>query len=247
MSLVENGAGLSAADVAAVTGNGSNSWGWGDGSFWLIVLVLFGVLGNNGFGGFGGNAGADVQRGFDQAAVMNGVTAINASLSNAEVSRANIQANTLQAINAMQMAQQNCCCDTRAAIADVKYAVAQENCQDRYEAANNTRDILESQRNGTQAILDKLCQLEMDGMRQNYEAQISALRDRNAAMQTQINLMGLTASQNEQTAALKADNTAQTLALEQYLNPTPVPAYVVANPNCCSTPSWGGCGCGGNF
>ena len=57
-------------------------------------------------------------------------------------------------------------------------------------------------------------------------------------------MANLAASQTAQTARLLADNTAQTVALEQYLNPTPVPAYMVANPNCCQQNY--GCGCG-NF
>lgn len=77
---------MSPADIAAVTnnGNGNNGlWGGGDGAWWLIVLFLFAFVGGNGFGGWGGNVnagggavpyimntntGAEVQRGFDQAA-----------------------------------------------------------------------------------------------------------------------------------------------------------------------------------
>ena len=54
MALTENGA-LSAADVAAVTRGGNGNYGgWGDGSFWLLILFLFAFTGN-GFGGYGGN------------------------------------------------------------------------------------------------------------------------------------------------------------------------------------------------
>ena len=54
----------------------------------------------------------------------------------------------------------------------------------------------------------------------------------------------LAASQNAQTAAILANNEAQTAALEQYLNPAPIPAYVVQNPNCCGNYGTTGCGCG---
>ena len=83
----------------------------------------------------------------------------------------------------------------------------------------------------TQAIMDKLCQLEMDGIKQNYENRI-------ASMQNTID-----ASQNLQTAQIVADNAAQTAALEQYLAPTPKPCYTVQNPNCCPSQTFG-CGCG---
>jgi hypothetical protein len=79
--------------------------------------------------------------------------------------------------------------------------------------------------------LDKICQKEIDD-----------LKAQNASLQTQINLANLAASQNGQTAQILADNAAQTAILRQSLNPTPIPAYVVQNPNCCG--NYTGCGCG---
>lgn len=235
--------GLSAADVAAVTGNHSGGLGWGgDGAWWLIVLFLFAFAGNgwgNGFGG--GNAQGDLQRGFDQSAVMNGINGLTAAVSNgfanAEVSRCNAQTNVLQALNGLSLGLQNCCCENRANISDLKYTVATENCADRAALSDGVRDILAATQAQTQTILDKMCQQEID-----------ALKAQNANLQTQINLANLRASQTDQTARILADNAAQTLALEQYLNPTPVPAYAVPNPNCCNQ-NWGynncGCGCNG--
>ena len=136
-------------------------------------------------------------------------------------------------INAMAMQQQNCCCDTRQAIGDLRYSVATEACADRQAVNDGVRDIIANQTAATQTILDKLCQQEID-----------ALKTQNANLQTQINLANLQASQTAQTARILQDNAAQTLALEQYLNPAPIPAYVVQNPNCCSQ-NYNGCGCGG--
>ena len=62
-------------------------------------------------------------------------------------------------------------------------------------------------------------------------------------LHTQLNMANLKESQNSQTAAILANNAAQTAALEQYLNPAPIPAYVVQNPNCCGQTTFG-CGCG---
>lgn len=255
MSYSDNGNVLSAADVAAVTrNNGNGGFGWGgDGAWWLIVLFLFAFAGNNGFGGgFGGggnmfypwmmgNTQNDVQRGFDQSAVMSGINGLTAAVSNgfanAEVSRCNAQTNVLQSMNGLAMSLQNCCCENRAGLADLKYTVATENCADRAAVSDGIRDILAATQAQTQTILDKMCQQEID-----------ALKTQNANLQTQINLANLRASQNDQTARILADNAAQTVALEQYLNPTPVPAYPVANPNCCNQ-NWGynncGCGCNG--
>ena len=217
---------MSAADVAAVTG-ANNGFG-NDGSFWLLILFLFAAMGGwgNNWNGNGGNGG-EVQRGFDQQSVMNGLNGVAAAMN------AN-QAGLMAQLSAMQMAQQNCCCENRQATSDLRYTVATEACADRQAISDGIRDVIANQTAGIQTILDKLCQQEID-----------ALKTQNANLQTQINLANLQASQNAQTSRLLQDNAAQTVALEQYLNPTPVPAYVVQNPNCCSQ-NFGTCGCG-NF
>ena len=47
-----NSNGVSLADIAAVTGNNRNNDGmWGDGAWWIVILLIFG-WGNNGWGGF---------------------------------------------------------------------------------------------------------------------------------------------------------------------------------------------------
>ena len=236
--------------VTPMNGYGSGMGFGGDGAWWLLVLFLFAFNGN-GFG-FGnrqpGAVDADVQRGFDQSAVMGGIngltTAVSNGFANAEVSRCNGQTNILQAMNSNQaattaamnslaMGLQNCCCENRASVADLKYTVATENCADRQALSDGIRDILSATQAQTQAILDKMCQQEID-----------ALKTQNANLQTQVNLANLAASQNAQTSRILADNAAQTAALEQYLNPAPIPAYVVQNPNCCGS-YFNGCGCNG--
>ena len=246
MSLTD---GLSVSDIAAVTrGRGEDGFG-GDGAWWLIVLFLFAFAGGwgNGFGNFNGSGAGyvsnDVQRGFDQSAVMSGISGINSALASAEVSRCNAQANILQTLNTNQMATtammtelasglQNCCCENRLGLANLAADLAREACADRQAVSNGVRDILANQNAGIQTILDKLCQQEID-----------TLKTENANLQTQINLANMQASQTAQTARILADNAAQTVALEQYLNPTPVPAYVVQNPNCCGQTNYG-CTCG---
>lgn len=241
-------------------GNGGNSWGGfgGDGAWWLLVLFLFMFNGNGWGNGYGNGASMpylmnnttnnDIQRGFDQQSIMNGINGLNTTVSNgfanAEVSRCNAQANLLQTLNANQSATnanmnalamnlQNCCCENRAGLADLKYTVATEACADRNAVANALRDVIASNTANTQAILDKMCQQEID-----------ALKTQNANLQTQVNLQALNASQTAQTARLLQDNAAQTQALEQRLNPTPIPAYMVQNPNCCGM-NFNACGCNG--
>ena len=107
--------GYSLADIAAAAGNRNNDGGFGfgnDGGGWLFLLFILFLIGgwnNNGYGGWGNNGGAaasaaaDVQRGFDQSAVINGINsitgALNTGFSNAEISRCNSQANVLQTLN----------------------------------------------------------------------------------------------------------------------------------------------------
>ena len=216
---------LSAADIAAVVGNNDNNGFNGSGAwFWIIVLFLFANNGN--WGGNCGNNGTNryVQDGFDHQAVMSQLGNINTTVANgfanAEISRCNTQANLTNQLNAIAMNQQNCCCENRQAIADLKYTIANE------AAATRANDQA-----NTQAILDKMCQQEIDNLKTQLQA-----------AQTQINLANLKATQNDQTATILADNLRQTQALENYLNPTPIPAYMVQNPNCCTQNF--GCGCG---
>ena len=206
MALTDYGNGLSAADVAAVTGNNGGGFGFnGDGAWWLLVLFLFMMNG----GRYGGGVQSDygVQRGFDQQSIMSGLngltSAVTSGFSNAEVSRCNGNFNTLQAINGLSQ-----------------------------NLSGALREIVTSQNANTQAILDKMCQQEIEAKNETI-----------ANLRTQLNMQNLAASQTAQTAQILANNAAQTQALEQYLNPTPIPAYVVQNPNCCNT--WtGSCGCG---
>lgn len=209
------------------------NWMW----FLLVWMAMFG-WGNNGFGGFGGNGGYnEVQRGFDQNAIMNGITGIQNSLTNG-FAQAEISANGRQMADmnqnfAAQLAMQNGFCENRAGTADLKYTIATE--------AANTRANCDD---NNQKILDKLCQLELDGVKQNYESQLRALQNQLQAEQNANQALRFAASQGAQTAQILANNEAQTTALEQYLAPTPRPAYVVQNPNCCGQNF--GCGCGYN-
>ena len=259
--MFNNSNGYSLADIAAATGNGNN--GNKDGFFngdggWVLLLFILILAGGwgNGYGGFGGGNGAagtayvtsDIQRGFDQNAIINSLTgisnAVNSGFAGAEVSRCNTQANILQTLNNNQgnlsnqlntiaMNQQQCCCENRAGLADLKYTVATEACADRTAVTDALRDVIASNTANTQTILDKLCQQEID----NLKAQ-------NQQLQMQSYLASLAASQNAQTGQILNDNAAQTTALLRALNPAPIPAYVVANPYGCNCAN--SCGCGGN-
>lgn len=200
-------------------GNGDGMFG-GNGAWWIIILLA--VLGwGNGFGGGfngsngGGFLGADVQRGFDQSAIISGITgvqnAVTAGFAGVEASANARQIADMNQIFSLQSSMQNCCCENRAATADLKYMIASEACNNRQALADST-----------QRILDQMCQDKIDAKNETI-----------AMLRQQLQMAELAASQGAQTAQIMAHNEAQTTALERYLAPTPIPAYVVANPNCC--------------
>jgi len=231
----------------------------GIGGIWglLILLILFG-RGGFGFGCGNGNgqpivindSGNGVQRGFDQAAVIggingvqnavvngfgnvqtalcNGFAGVSNSFAQAEIAANNRQMADMQQMFTLQSSLQNCCCNQAANTADLKYAMAMGN-----------RDVIDNDNRNHQNVMDKLCQLEMDG----YKRTIADRDNTIAQLQTQLLLANGQASRNAQTAAIIANNEAQTTALEQYLAPVPRPAYMVQNPNCCAQGfGYGGCG-----
>ena len=258
--LSENANGLTAADVAAVTGNSNNGWN-GDGAWWLIVLFLFAFAGNGWGNGYGGNGvGSEMQRGFDTAAItsqLNGVqTSLTNGFANAEVANcgramdamqtayntqiANMNQNfaNAQAVDArldsLAASIQNCCCAQSANTSDLKYTVATEACADRSAISNALRDVLEANNASTQRILDVMCQDRID-----------AKNEKIAELQQQLTMANLAASQNAQTATILANNEAQTAALEKYLNPVPIPAFPVNPPYQYNYGYGNTCGCGG--
>ena len=134
-------------------------------------------------------------------------------------------------LNALASGLQNCCCENRQNIADLKYTVATEACADRAAVNDALRDVLTANTASTQRILDQMCQDKID-----------AKNEKIAELQNQLTMAELRANNNQQTQTLLTDNLAQTNALEQYLAPVPRPAYIVQNPNCCGNYNYG-CGC----
>jgi hypothetical protein len=143
-------------------------------------------------------------------------------------------------MTALQSQLAQCCCDNRASTADLKYTVATENCADRTAAMQNTRDIIDAQTRGTQAILDKLCALELDGVK----GQLAAAQRENVGLQNQLNIAALRESQTAQNAFIQQGFSNEVDALYNRLNTCPVPTTPVYGRTPIFTCGNNGCGCG---
>ena len=140
-------------------------------------------------------------------------------------------------MNSLQSQLAQCCCDNRQATADLKYTVATENCADRTAAMQNTRDIIDAQTRGTQAILDKLCALELDGVK----GQLAQAQRENVGLQNQLNMANLAASQTAQNSQIVD-------SIYNRLSTCPVgttPVY--GNQPIFTCPQNASCGCGSTF
>lgn len=210
---------------------------------------------SNGFN----NLGAAVNNGFSDQAVsqcnqtttlLQGQNGINTALLTGFAGAANQASNDkfdtistlnnghnaiLQQMGNYEMARQNCCCETKADIADLKSTVISENCADRTALDNQTATLLQAMNTGFQGIKDMQCQQE-----------IEALKTQNQQLQMQAYINGLNASQADQTSRLISNNQAQTDRLLDYIAPQIRPSYNVPNPYAYSGfPSNCGCGCAG--
>lgn len=125
-------------------------------------------------------------------------------------------------------------------LADAKYVEATEACATRNASAQNTRDIIDAQTRGTQAILDKLCALELDGVK----GQLAQAQRENLGLQNQLNMATMQASQTAQTAQILAGQSAEIDGVYNRLKNCPVPSMPVYGNTPIFTCGGNGCGCG---
>ena len=151
-------------------GGYNNGGGFGDSGWWGIILIalLFGWGGNRGFGGFGGGYGSggsevlgyelgkvattnDVASGFNNSAVLSSLNDIKlgqATMQNwINQGFSGLNVGILTAQNNLSAQLASCCCDTRAAIADLKYANERQTCEILNNANCNTQKILDYMQN----------------------------------------------------------------------------------------------------
>ena len=174
--------------------------------------------------------------------VAQGFTGVNNSIFGAQTAISQqMTANEIANLNrsfAEQTANMQGFKGTQAGISDLNFTVAQEECATRSASAMNTRDIIDSQTRGTQAILDKLCALELDGVK----GQLAQAQRENTALQNAVNMATMQASQVQQTSDII--NGTYTRLSQCPVNSTPVygnqPIFTCPNNN-------NGCGCGNGF
>lgn len=248
-------------------GDGSSGW------WLILLFLIFGNGWGNGYGGNGGAGGLypwmnqteTINDGFRDQMLNSNITSIRDSIGDISTQLCNGFAGIEQGANARQIANMQtafgmqtamnqgfntlgsqlaqCCCDNRLATCQTQNIIQSESAATRFADANNTRDIIQSQTNGTQAILDKLCQLELDGVK----AQVEAKNDRIAELQRQLSDANLHASQTAQNALISQGFSNEVDALYNRLNSCPVPTTPVYG----RTPiftcgSNNGCVCSGN-
>lgn len=196
-------------------GNNGGFGGFGDEWIGLIIiLALLGWGGNGfgGFGGFGGNAGvsAEIQRGFDNQAVISKLDGLTYGLSDSTYALNNsimngfngVQATLCQGFNGVDRAIADCCCATQRAIDGVNYNMATQACDIKHAINDSTRQVLDF------LTTDKIATLQAENQALKFKA-----------------------SQAEQNAFITANQNAQTAELIRRLGADcPTPAYVVQPP-----------------
>ena len=241
--------GVSLADIAAVTGNNRDNDGmWGNGAWWIVILLIFGWggFGGNGWGGNGAGNGytdAAIQRGFDNQAVVSKLDGINngiCSLGYDQLAQMNgintnilqtgfgiqqaINADTvsgMQNTNAIQSTLTNMAAQNASCCCETQRQIERGFADTNYNMATQACQTRQAIADSTRSILDYLCQ------------------DKIATLQAENNDLRRAASQDRQNALLTTAMTAQTNQIINAVNPTAIPAYVVPNPNAYAY----GCGC----
>ena len=169
--------------------------GMGGDFMWIILIIL--LMGGGGFGGFGGNGynpwvmngqneiNNNTNNAFRTASIDAGLDGITAQLGNNAINSMQnvfgLQTAMNTGFNSLQAQLAQCCCNNNLATLQTQNIVQAEGAATRLAIQNQT-----------QQILDKMCQQEID-----------ALKASNLALQNQVNMLNLAASQTSQTATLE--------------------------------------------
>lgn len=192
-----NSDGLSASDVALLSGNnGNNNCGWGGDMLGMLALFfLFSMFGWGGFGGWGGGFGgngacgammgfatqADLQRGFDTQTIvgkLDGITNGICDSTTAVLGAVNgVGTTVMQGFSQAELSR----CNQQAALMQQLTTMmfnAQQCCCDvrgdikdlMYSGAKNTCDIIQSTHNDTDRVIARLDQMEANRQAERIHA-----------------------------------------------------------------------------
>ncbi len=260
---------------------GGNSGGWDNGNGWWIILLFIllasGNWGNNGNGNSGGmfggapivvndGGGNAVQRGFDQAAIMSGITGVQSGVQNLSTQLCNCCGDIQMALcngfsgvemgaNARQIANMQTAFGMQTAMNQgfnsLGSQLADCCCENRLatadlkytiateECATRSADAM-----NTRDIVDSVNRNGQIVLDKLCQLELDAKSDKIADLERQLTMANLAASQTRQTADIQS-------SIISELRACPIPAQPVYgsqpiftcpqnNNNC-------GCGCGGNF
>ena len=207
------------------------------GSLWRLLGNGFGG-GANGVNGPGFQSWAtraDINEGFALNNLQSGINsiqngicdstytltnAINNGFHGVDTAVCQLGYNTQQGFNTLASQLASCCCETQSAIQGVRYDIATQGAATQNVIQSATRDIIDNQTSGINAIMGKLSQMEYNGLNDKYQAALAE----NQALKFQ-------ASQTAQNAFITANQEAQTAELLRRLGrDCPVPAYWVNPP-----------------
>lgn len=219
--------------------NSGGDWFGGGSGSWLGILLLIALLGGGlgfgGFGGFGGGAGfqgmatrADINEGFALNNITSGITAIQQGIADATYALNNTMMQGFHGVDRgmcdLSHQLSDCCCENRAAIAQVRYDMATQACDTRNLIQSTTRDLIDNQNANFRALMDYQVNREM----REKDAKIAELQ--NAASQAAQNAY-LTAAMDANVATI----------LRRTGNDCPTAAYLVQPPTPINFPL-NGCG-----
>ena len=178
-----------------------------------------------------------------QMALANGFAGVQQSICNGFGATQNTinqgfnatQMGMMQGFNGVQMQTAQLASDIQLGNAQQTATILAENCADRAALSDGVRDIIQANQSNTQSILDKLCQLELDGYKRE-----------NSQLQAQLNAANLAASQAAQNQLITQGFANEVDALYNRLSNCPVPSMPVYGRTpifTCNGQNPCGCGC----
>ena len=295
----ENGGGIPATMLVAPTGTvgggmpypvymngqgGGSNGGWDNGNGWWIILLFillasgnWGGQNSNGWGGGqpiivnDGGSGSSVQRGFDQAAVMGGLSGIQSGVQGLSTQLCNCCCDMQNTVNQGFFGVQNALCNGFNSAEVAANSRQMANMQQAFAAQTASTQGFTGVNSGiadlrytvaTEACADRAAVSDAlkDVIAANTAStqrildqlcadKIEAKNDEIAQLRQQVNMQALAASQAAQNAFIQQGFSNEVDALYNRLNSCPVPTTPVygrtpiftCNNNGC------GCGCGNNF